>query len=263
MYSKWIENFTHKALYAITIIIFLACNIVIYNYFLYVQKEKTALMITGYSDSVGNLILRDLKVANNDSISNKTFYMFKKFSISHRSVDENMIEDKLNSIRIMPYAIYIKNPTEEIILDLQEAREILNGIFPTFVNYTISINNHNIALGERSHQTFNLRKDYIVDLNTVLTLQAGIKKDSSFYILDQNTLHKNILITIVSSFLSCSLLLYCYLKSKIKREEKFDILEDALYVERKINKALLSNKKISQRLNKLFIFVHKTTGLAP
>ena len=248
------KSFTHKTLYVVTIVIFLTFNTTIYSYFLYTQKEKDELMLTGYLDSVGNLLLQDLKIATNNSIYSKTFFLFKKFSTINRNINENIVKtEPLNGIKIKPYAIYIKNSAEEFILDLQELREILNKIFPTFISYTIAINNYNIALGEDSNQTFDVRKDYTIDSNTTLTIQAGIKQDSNFYLLNKKKLHKKILITTISSCLSCLFFLYFYLKIKTRIEEKFDILEDELHEERKINKALLSNKKINQRLNKLFI----------
>ena len=248
------KSFTHKTLYVVTIVIFLTFNTTIYSYFLYTQKEKDELMLTGYLDSVGNLLLHDLKIATNNSIYSKTFFLFKKFSTINRNINENIVKtEPLNGIKIKPYAIYIKNSAEEFILDLQELREILNKIFPTFISYTIAINNYNIALGEDSNQTFDVRKDYTIDSNTTLTIQAGIKQDSNFYLLNKKKLHKKILITTISSCLSCLFFLYFYLKIKTRIEEKFDILEEELHEERKINKALLSNKKINQRLNKLFI----------
>jgi hypothetical protein len=158
------KSFTHKTLYVVTIVIFLTFSTTIYSYFLYTQKEKDELMLTGYLDSVGNLLLQDLKIATNNSIYSKTFFLFKKFSTINRNINENIVKtEPLNGIKIKPYAIYIKNSAEEFILDLQELREILNKIFPTFISYTIAINNYNIALGEDSNQTFDVRKDYTID----------------------------------------------------------------------------------------------------
>ena len=78
----------------------------------------------------------------------KSLFLFKKFSTINRSINENIIKNEpLDSIKIKPYAIYIKNSSEEFILDLQELREILNKIFPTFISYTIAINNYNTFAG--------------------------------------------------------------------------------------------------------------------
>ena len=79
------KSFTHKTLYVVTIVIFLTFNTTIYSYFLYTQKEKDELMLTGYLDSVGNLLLHDLKIATNNSIYSKTFFLFKKFKIRKNS----------------------------------------------------------------------------------------------------------------------------------------------------------------------------------
>jgi hypothetical protein len=246
--------FIHKTLYVVTLVVFLTFNVTIYSYFLYIQREKDALMLTGYLDSVGNLLLHDLKIARNNSIHNKTFFLLKKISTINRIINNDLVKNQpLDGIEIKPYAIYIKNSTEEFILDLQELREILNKIFPIFISYTIVINNFNIASGEGYNQIFDIRKDYVIDQNTVLTIQAGIKQNSSFYLLSKKNLYKNTSIAIGSSCLICLLSLYFYLKIKTKVEERFDILEAALHEERKISKSLLSNKKINQQLNKLFI----------
>jgi hypothetical protein len=237
------------------IVIFLTFNITIYSYFLYNQQKKDELILTGYLDSVGNLLLQDLKIATtNNSIYSKTFFLFKKFSMFNSNIKENIVKtEPFNSIKIKPYAIYVKNSAEEFIPDLQELREILNKIFPTFISYTIAINNYNIALGEDSNKTFDIRKDYVIDSNTALTIQAGIKEYSDFYLLNKKKLYTNTLIIIIFSCLSCIFFLYCYLKIKTRIEERFETLEDELHQERKINKALLSNKKINRLLNKLFI----------
>lgn len=246
--------FIHKTLYVVTLVVFLTFNVTIYSYFLYIQREKDALMLTGYLDSVGNLLLHDLKIARNNSIHNKTFFLLKKISTINRIINNDLVKNQpLDGVEIKPYAIYIKNSTEEFILDLQELREILNKIFPIFISYTIVINNFNIASGEGYNQIFDIRKDYVIDQNTVLTIQAGIKQNSSFYLLSKKNLYKNTSIAIGSSCLICLLSLFFYLKIKTKVEERFDILEAALHEERKISKSLLSNKKINQQLNKLFI----------
>ena len=139
--------FIHKTLYVVTLVVFLTFNVTIYSYFLYVQREKDALMLTGYLDSVGNLLLHDLKIARNNSIHNKTFFLLKKISTINRIINNDLVKNQpLDGIEIKPYAIYIKNSTEEFILDLQELREILNKIFPIFISYTIVINNFEINI---------------------------------------------------------------------------------------------------------------------
>ena len=221
------KSFTHKTLYIVTIVIFLTFNITIYSYFLYTQKEKDELMLVGYLDSVGNLLLQDLKVASNNSINNKTFFLFKKFLMTNRSISENIAKtETLDNIKIKPYAIYIKNSVEEFIFDLQGLREILDKIFPIFISYAITINDYNIALGIDYNQTFDIQKDYKIDPNTSLTIKVGIKQNSDFYLLNKRKLYKNTLITATSSFLIFFLFLYFYLKIKIRIEERFDILED-------------------------------------
>lgn len=244
------EIFTHKTLYIITIILFLIFNITVYNYFLYVQKHREELLLSGYLDSVGNLLLQDLKVASNSRIYNKSFFLFKKFS----TTSENTVTPQTSdNVKIKPYAIYFKNPTDELILDLQELREILNKIFPNFINYQIIINGCNIAASEDYDHIPVLQKEYKVNTSISLVIKVGIKQDSSFYWLNNKKLYKNTLITAFSSFIIFLIFLYFYLKIKRMLEEKFSLLEEELYEEQKIKSALLSNRKIHEQLNRLFI----------
>ncbi len=244
------KSFTYKTSYIITIIAFLIFNTAIYNYFLHVQKHQEELMLSGYLDSVGNLLLQDLKVASNNPTYNKSFFLFKKFSTTNKNIVKTQA---LDNIKIKPYAIYIKNSTEEIVLDLQELREILNKIFPVFINYVITINGYNIAASTDYNQTFDIQKDYKIDSSTSLIIRVGTKQNSDFYLLNKKKLYKNTLIITFTSFLTFSLFLYFYLKIKKRVEEGFSVLEEELYEEQKIKSALLSNKKIHQQLNRLFI----------
>jgi len=246
--------FTHRVPYVITIIIFLIFNTTAYRYLFHIQKDQEKLMLVGYLDSISALIVQDLTIILKGSNYNKTFLLFKNFSITNKSVNENIVKtEPLDRVIIKPYAIYIKNSVKEFILDLQELKEILSKIFPTFISYTIAINNYNIALAEDSNQIFDIKKDYAIDSNTTLTIQAGIKQDSNFCLLNKKKLYKKTLIATASSCLSCIFFLYFYLKIKTRIEERFDGLEDELHEEIKMNKALLSNKKITKQLNSLFV----------
>ncbi len=232
--------------FIIAIIMFLFFNIGFYIYLLHLQKEKEKLMLTGYLDSVGSLLFHDLTTVFNKSSDNKTFFLFKNFSRTNNGISENTIKNK-------PYTISIRNSAEDFIFDLQELRENLNRIFPNFIGYAIIINDYSVAFGLDYKQNFNIIKDYQIDLNTVLTIKVGVNKNSSFYLLNRRKIYKNTLITAIATFFICLLFLYLYLKITNIIEERLSILEHDLHEERKINNTLLSNKKINQKLKKLFI----------
>ncbi len=232
--------------FIIAIIVFLFFNIGFYIYLLHLQKEKEKLMLAGYLDSVGSLLSHDLTTVFNKSSYNKTFFLFKNFSRTNNGISEN-------TIKTTPYTISIKNSAEEFIFDLQELRDNLNKIFPHYIGYAIIINDYSVAFGLDYKKNLNLKKDYQIDLNTVLTIKVGINKNSKFYLLNNNKVYQYTFITVVLTFLICSLFLYVYLRIKKRREERLYILEHDLYEEKKINSTLLSNKKINQKLKQLFI----------
>ena len=140
--------------YVLAISIFIMINSTIYNYLLNLQQEKEKLMLTGYLNSVSNLLTQDLITASNDSNYNKTFFLFKNFSTNNKTpIQSTGQEEVFNNIEIKPYAIHIKNLSKEYIFDSQELRENLNKIFPVFVGYVVIINDHNIAVKKRAIMT--------------------------------------------------------------------------------------------------------------
>lgn len=240
--------------YIITILVYLSFNLTIYNYYLYIQEEKDKSILQGYLNSISNLLLQDLSVALNKSNSSKGFLLFKRSTNIDKNIEPIITQTKLtNIISIKPYVINIQNLSEEIILDLQELKENLNNIFPSYISYSITINDHNIAFRKDYKQTFNVTDDYNIDSNTLLSIKLGIKKDSSFYLSNKLVLHTNTFITTIISFFIGISLLYSYLRIKTRIEDKFNLLEHNLSEATKINVALQSNRKVNQFLQKLFI----------
>ena len=245
------RDYKQHIIYIIGFSVFVFLNVAIYTYFIHFQKKQEKLMLTGYLDSVGNLLSHDLVVATQNSLHDKKFFLFKNFSST--KIKNNTLNTKLNDIKIKPYILYIKSSVKEFTFDLQELRENLNRIFPNFVDYSIIINDCLIASGANYNHLFDIEKNYEINENILLTIKVGINHNSNFYLLGQKKLHHQILIIVIVSFLIYLSYLYHHIIIQRKIKKRFDTLEYELQEQSKTNNVLLNNKKISHLLNKLFI----------
>lgn len=261
-----LTNITKTLPHLLILVIFIVINIINYKYKLRIKNENDKLTSLSYLDSVGNLLVRDLKSVSNTSDDYSKLFLFKNFSTKKYSV--NHISSTEDIFNIKPYAVYVKNAERELVLDLQELRENLNQIFPAFLGYAIAINNSNIVLEVENNQILNVQKDYKIDLNNTLNIKVGIKPGSSFNLLNKEKLFNNQLFIFFCSLLGCLLFLYFYLKKKQEIEKRLDILESDLCNERKINTSFTNSKRASQFLTKLFIkkateiYIKHETGIS-
>ncbi|MGL4226977.1 MAG: hypothetical protein ACRCRR_05215, partial [Rickettsia sp.] len=114
----------------------------------------------------------------------------------------------VNSITINSYAIKVRNQRAEHIFDLYKLKETISKIFPTFITYTLSLNNHDIMSDGNQKTKYDLVQSKSLGLNNILTLQLKINRNSIFYVDKQYRLQKIILILGVSSFLIFSIFLF-------------------------------------------------------
>ncbi|MEY4463717.1 MAG: hypothetical protein RLZZ81_688, partial [Pseudomonadota bacterium] len=231
----------------ITLCIFCIFNSVVYSYLIYLQKKEDNLLLRGYLSGIESLLTQDLENAFNSALSNKKFFLLKDLEVII------LPKPAVNSITINSYAIKVQNQREEYIFDLHNLKENISKIFPTFITYTLSLNNHDI-MGDGNQKTkYDLVQSKSLGLNNILTLQLKINRNSIFYVDKQYRLQKIILIFSVSSFLIFSVFLYFYLRVSNHIIRQFKILNQEIYDEKKINTALLNNIKVDHYLKKLFI----------
>lgn len=230
----------------IAFLIFLIFNISVYYCLIYYQKKEYKGLLKAYASSISSLLTQDLENALNSSIPNKEFFLFKGFEVIPKSkTTVNLITVSANSIRV-------RNKKEEYIFNLHNLKEIINKIFPPFIIYKLSLNNHDI-FSERINIDQYLTESKLVEANGILNLKLGIKKDSQFYLDGAYLLRRNMLIYSISSFLTLSILVSIYFKIYNTIQQNFRILHQEIYEETEINTALINNNKADHDLRKLFI----------
>lgn len=209
------------------------------------------------------MLIHDFDQLLNIEIDDQTFFLLKNLRIELNNSDKQFV-DKLYNIRIKPFAIYVENLKHRFIIDSHQIREILDNIFPEFVDYQLVINGNNIANNSDSNKNaFIINREHKLQENIALLLNLGIKKDSNFYIKGMNQL---LISSSIIAFSTSFLILYFYLKRKADNECKLYILEENLTTIDKERNALLNRDKIYNQLNKNFIkkateiYIQQITG---
>lgn len=219
--------------YIMAILVFFIFNSLVCSYLIYNQKKDYNLLLKGYADAITSLLANDLKNALNSTLSNKKFFIIKDFQVNPR------LNQTINLVTSNSSVIKVKNSEEEYIFDLQGLKENISNILPLFITYELNFNNSNLLNTGNQKTIYNLTENKIVGLNDILALKLAIKEDSIFYLDKRHLLKKNILTSLISSFLLLSIFLYFYLKISSKREMELNILHQEIYEEKEISTALL------------------------
>lgn len=238
--------------YIITIVIFLFYNISVYQYLQYNQKAKDKLVLEAAQHNIINLLLTDIETALNPSLFDKTFLLLKKF-ISQDS-DPRLTQNGLfNFILSDQSALYVNNFKNMLVFDLQNLKEIITKIFPTFLLYKIELNANNIATNNVNNHNYLITKHHKINNNTKLLVKLGINPNSNYYFSNIKKLYQYLFFNIIISLIICPIILYLYLQKKQNSIFKTEQLEDDLFAANKMNNALMLHKKASKNLNSFFI----------
>ncbi len=235
----------------VAIVIFMFYNISVYQYLQYSQKEKEQLVLEMVQHNIITLLSTDIETALNSSVLDKTFFILKKFT----SQDSNQILNQsglINFIGSNNSFLYVNNFQDMLVFDLQNLKETISKILPTYLIYQIEINANDIATNNINSYDYLTGKHCKIN-NINLLIKLGIRANSDYYLNNISKLYKCLYLNIATSFVIFSITLYIYLRRKQRFTYNIEQLEDNLFAANKLNNALILHKKSSRNLNTFFI----------
>ncbi|WP_037213758.1 MULTISPECIES: hypothetical protein [spotted fever group] len=238
--------------YIVTAIIFLFYNISVYQYLQYNQKEKNKLVLEAVQHNIITLLSTDIETALNPSVFDKTFLLLKKFI--NQGPEQILTQNGLfNFILSDQSALYINNFKNMLVFDLQNLKDIITKIFPTFLLYKIELNGNNVATNNANNHNYLITKHHKINNNTNLLVKLDINPNSDYYFSNTNKLYKYLFSNIIVSLILCPIILYLYLQKRLSIILKIEQLEDDLFALNKMNNALNLHQKANKNLNSFFI----------
>jgi len=209
--------------FLILLAVIIILNLLFYYYLLQVQKQKQDAFIEGSSNSISNIIIKDLKLIFDPSQD------LKKLSIVKNYAQIKKIDQSYN---IVGNVIYVNRGSETVIFDLHPLGSLINSVLTDDFFYKITLN-HNVLLSNTEDQDFLYTKNYPISIGNLLVTKLTYKS-TSLYLESYYKSFKDELFIIISVSVLIFLLLIpalCYL---IRKNKQFKILNNELKV---INKA--------------------------
>ncbi|WP_375327174.1 hypothetical protein [Candidatus Tisiphia endosymbiont of Nemotelus uliginosus] len=222
------------------------------QYLQYNQKEKDKLVLEAVQHNIITLLATDIETALNPSLFDKTFLLLKKFI--NQDNESRLTQNGLfNFILSDQSALYVNNFKNMLIFDLQNLKDIIAKIFPTYLLYKIELNGNNIITNNVNNHNYLITKHHKINNNTKLLVKLDINPNSNYYFSNTNKLYKYLFLNITVSLILCPIILYLYLQTRLSTILKIEQLEDDLFALNKMNNALNLYKKASKNLNSFFI----------
>lgn len=242
---------TNITTYVIAILLCISSNIAVYHYLTISDEQKNLFRLEVFQDNIKNIILNDLDSATNKMNSIKSFNLFKNFTTTNNKVE--LPDNSVNTIDIINNTIQISNINGLVILDLQELKEALDRLAPSYINYKINIDGKTIATDKNYKQKYSSKTVYQINDNNSLIINVGIDSNSSYSLKVKRRFYRCYTKITALSLATIIICLFVYLRIKNKIEAKIANLEDNLFEEHRKIEAFLNRQTVEQKLKNIFI----------
>lgn len=233
--------------------VFMFFNIYYYQSLNNAFEKQHRNVLHGFKSTIEALLVKDLKQSLNNNLTGVHFAVISNFSIRN-----NLVNDKSHNF-ITPYmkvdkaSLSIFTEKEKRIFDLQQIRDFVNNVLPSYILYKIAINKQYIVIHSNVGDTYIPEDEYKLGPNGIISFGLAIDNTSQYYLENIAILYNKIVLGFVISTCLLFILLRAYLKEKNQITSSISILQESLDNKDNAYIGLLHHQQAEQTIKNLFI----------